>query len=728
MRRFMICSVFLTVLLLLFSCNASILMNNGEITVPDTGEDVDNDDTSDGNEPVVLDVPRSVNATKSFYSDKINVTWSPVTGADYYTIEKCEHEHEKLTGGENWIPLQHAVFDTSYSDCDSLQSGRFYSYRITAHTFEGAASCVSSSASGTILSSPQNVNASRGTSETSIDITWEEMPYVDMYRVYMSRYSTIAGVESEVIATVAAGNGSTNAYTYTIDQDTQAGAELSFAVQSVSEIGSRAEISLPRTGYTRVQGAPLQPVCTSITKGDSLSSVTMIFEAQDADADYVIKKYYPGGSEEVVLDTEAQGKDALSYSDGRYSFTDTLVINNVEYTYLIIAKNDKGPSPATEVTGYLLSPVSNMQLVPVNDASRFGYVFSYNLPAGSNDEERENEFIYHVSAYAKDGSVIYERDFRDSEVDLIQTYYEFDRHVDEISELKELERITIKVGCSGLSSSEVSTNRIAKMPSAIAHVSATCNDSPLDGDVPNSYGVYPVHISWIAADDGMDAYVLYRKDESGNVVNFNAKGTSYTDETTSPLVRYEYWIASRDELGRTHGEPHFANAYGSITLEAYKVMFESISLKPWEIQDYVASEYRSWWKNTEIAKMIEKGNSSSLTTQLEALGSASASDHYRGGVVTYNAKRNDLGGLISFTYSDFGENANFWINGAYTMDVNASGTGSASSSSGGFDVSGMYPGHFGLEDISVNSKRFTGRYTVTYNYSDGHVNSGKVGV
>ena len=114
MRRFMICSVFLTVLLLLFSCNASILMNNGEITVPDTGEDVDNDDTSDGNEPVVLDVPRSVNATKSFYSDKINVTWSPVTGADYYTIEKCEHEHEKLTGGENWISLQHAVFDTSF--------------------------------------------------------------------------------------------------------------------------------------------------------------------------------------------------------------------------------------------------------------------------------------------------------------------------------------------------------------------------------------------------------------------------------------------------------------------------------------------------------------------------------------------------------------------------------------------------------------------------------------
>ena len=74
--------------------------------------------------------------------------------------------------------------------------------------------------------------------------------------------------------------------------------------------------------------------------------------------------------------------DKLAYEDGEYSFTDSMVISNVEYSYSIIAKNDKGLSPASEVTGYLLSPVTNMKLSPVNDGSLFGYVFSYDFPAG----------------------------------------------------------------------------------------------------------------------------------------------------------------------------------------------------------------------------------------------------------------------------------------------------------------------------------------------------------
>ena len=727
MKKVILYSV-VSVILLLSSCNAAILMNNGDVTVPDYGNSGTIDGKPGEGDPVVLDPPRSVNATKSYYSDMINVIWSPVSGADYYTLEKCAHTQETLTGTEEWVPLQMSVFTTSYSDTDSLQSSMFYSYRVTAHTLEGVSSSASDTASGTVLASPQTINVSQGTSETSIDITWNEMPYVDSYRIYMSRYSTISGVESEVVATVAARTGSTNAYTYAIDQDTQAGVELSFAVQSVSEIGNKAQISLPRIGYTKVPGAPLQPVCTSVTKGDSTSSITIAFEAQSSDVDYIIRKYYPGGSEEVVLDTEVQGMDKLAYEDGEYSFTDSMVISNVEYSYSIIAKNDKGLSPASEVTGYLLSPVTNMKLSPVNDGSLFGYVFSYDFPAGHGDSSRAEEYVYHVTAYAKDGSVINEADYPESAVDGIRTFYEFDKDVDEASELKELQKITMSVSCGTLVSSSSSTNSIARIPSAIASVNATSNDAPLEGDVPNASGVYPVHISWVLTNAGSGNYTLCRKDENGNTASFSVTGTSYTDTSTLPLVRYEYWIDNRDELGRTHGEPHFTDAYGAVPLEVYKVMFESIALKPWEVQDYVPSEYRSWWKNTELAKKIEKGNSSSLTTQMEALGSASASDHYRGGRVDYNAKQNGIGGLISFTYTGFGENANFWIDGSYTMDVDAGGTGTASSSSGGFDVGGMYPGHFGLEDIRVNSKRFTGMYNVTYVYSDGSQNSGKVGV
>ena len=215
MKKVILYSV-VSVILLLSSCNAAILMNNGDVTVPDYGNSGTIDGKPGEGDPVSLDPPRSVNATKSYYSDTINVIWSPVSGADYYTLEKCAHTQETLTGTEEWVPLQMSVFTTSYSDTDSLQSGMFYSYRVTAHTLEGVSSSASDTASGTVLASPRTINVSQGTSETSIDITWNEMPYVDSYRIYMSRYSTISGVESEVVATVAARTGSANAYTYAI--------------------------------------------------------------------------------------------------------------------------------------------------------------------------------------------------------------------------------------------------------------------------------------------------------------------------------------------------------------------------------------------------------------------------------------------------------------------------------------------------------------------------------
>ena len=104
-----------------------------------------------------------------------------------------------------------------------------------------------------------------------------------------------------------------------------------------------------------------------------------------------------------------------------------------------------------------------------------------------------------------------------------------------------------------------------------------------------------------------------------------------------------------------------------------RIIFESVSLKPWDKQSYVPSEYRSWWKNTEVAKKIAYGNSSNLTTQMDALGSASANDHYRNGRINYNAEMKGIGAIIRFTYANFGENLNFWMNGDYSMDVDASG-------------------------------------------------------
>ena len=733
-KKFYFRNLFLIIALaLLVSCNADILINNGEIGLPDS-----NGVTGGITEDVELTAPRRVNATKSIYPDSINITWSPVPGADYYTIEKTSHEVERLSGSEQWVPVQESIIGTTgYRDYSSLEPSTYYSYRVTAHTFEGESSPVSDVSTGTILASPQSISVSQGESESEIYITWTQMPYVDSYKIYMSSTDTISGVESEVQATVSSRNGSENGFAYQIDPNREAGKELSFGIQGVGESGETAAISLPRVGYTRVPGAPVQPQYSNteegISKGSSLTGITIRFssQARSDDIDFIIKKSSPGSAEETILDTslsESEKDKLVVNENGEYEFTDTVVARNVLYTYSVIAKNDTGMSQAAVATGYLLSPVTNLTLTPVNTEEKFGYELSFKLPVGWDDTERTTKYIYEVEETNKNGDVVSNKDYSEAEInDLISSFYNFDKEVTEEKELTELQKISITVRTDdGMETNTVTSNTIPFIPEAITSMEATSNDRPIEGEKPNENGVYPVHVSWETASTS-DTFTLFRKDQDGNTARYNVSGRSYVDESTQPLVIYEYWIEARDELGRTYGEAHAEDSYGSVTLQVYKDIFESVSLKPWDKQGYVPSEYRSWWKNTEVAKKIAYGNSSNLTTQMDALGSASANDHYRNGRINYNAEMNGIGAIIRFTYTNFGENLNFWMNGDYSMDVDTSGSGSASSGSGGFSIEGMYPGHIGIGNIRVSGKNFAGQYTVTYKYSDGSEVTGEVG-
>lgn len=734
MRKVNICSIIIFSICLLSSCNADILMNNGEIRIPDSSGNSSDNGGGSGPDPVELTAPTGINATKSYFSDSIRISWSAVNGADYYTIEKTAHDSEALTGLETWQQIQSSVNGTNFLDDSSeLSANTYYSYRITAHTYEGISSPASATATGTILASPNTITATQGSSETGITVEWTQMPYVNSYIVYKSANGTITGADSERVAVVGSTGSGSISYTYSIDQDREAGDELTFAVQSVGETGERAALSNTAIGYTLIPGAPVKPEITSITKGSSTNSITIKFVSSVSDVDFVIRKSYTGGSEEVVVDTSLDQWNKLTQiSDNTYQFVDTSVIRNVEYRYSVTTKNEIGLSEAATSTAYLLSPVSNVVLTAVNSETQFGYILTYKLPVGADDEERKlsNPYKYVITQTLKDESSS-ETIYEESVIDQYTTiYYEFDKDITKAEELKELRSISITVETDNLSSSSVTSNLVPFIPDPITSISATSNNKPAENDQPNRYNVYPVHVKW-ETDSEDSSFMLYRMDEDGNTVSFQASGREYTDETTQPLILYEYWIDATDDLGRTYGEPHAEDAYGSITLEAYKVMFESLSLKPWDVQDYVPDAYKTWWRNTDIAKMIEYGNSSNVNTQMKALGEASASDHYHDGSrVYYNAYREyltEVGAHIVFEYTNFGENANWTMNGQYRMDVTGTeGNGSASSSTNGFDVAGMYPGHFDLGTIVVRSKGFSGKYYVKYEYSDGTTQEGYV--
>ena len=719
-------------LLSLASCNADILINNGEITMP--SENAGNSVTVPGGGStgggssagsVELSAPTRVNATKSFYADRINITWSAVSGADYYTIERAEHESETLTGLEQWTPVQQSMNGTAYMDSRDLKPSMYYSYKVTAHTVFGDVSPSSAVSTGTILAYPEQVTVSQGESETEIYILWDQMPYVDSYEIYMTTGDTISGVSSEKKATVAARSGTQNGFAYQIDPNREAGKELAFGIRSVGQTGNASEISSPRVGYTRVPGAPAQPqldASTGITKGTDTAAITLRFKVDGEDPDFLIRKSSPGSSEIVVVDTtlsEAEKDKVTLNSDGEYEFRDVAVGSNIEYTYSVIAKNDLGMSQAASAKGYLLSPVTNVTLTPVNTDSRLGYELTYKLPVGSDDPDRPVGYEYEVVLIAKDGSTISQTTYGQDDIGSMETFFEFDRDVTPEEERGELRSVKITVSnTEGKSASSTSSNSIADIPEAIDSLTATSNARPLSSDIANSKGVYPVHIKWTTK-SGASGLTLYRKAEDGTVVSFKVSGGAYDDTATDPLVKYEYWIESRDELGRTFGEPHAKDSYGAVTLTVFKDIFESVSLKPWEKQNYVPADYRTWWKNTKIATLVGYGNASDLATQMKALDDASANDHYRNGLIEYSADTEGFGGQIYFTYTNFGESANMWVNGRYEMHVDSGGNGSAASGSNGFDVYGMYPGHIGLGNIRVASKAFAGSYTIRYDYGDG---------
>jgi len=736
----------LLISLLLLSCNSSILMNNGEILNPDDSGKASSSSSSSSSKFTGA-APSGVSATKSYYSDRIVVRWNSVTGADYYTVEKTEgldSESDVKEASTSWKEVQQSFTGTTYTDSTNLEGGKYYGYRVTAHAFTDEIGTentpkrkASSVAIGTVCASPTSLTASQGTSETYISLSWNTMPYVTTYKVFKSSSSVISGVAAELAATVPVGSGESMAtYQYTPNQK-EMGADVYFSIGSVSDLGDESEVGeVVRSGYTFKIGAPQQPKINSITKGQSANEITIKFSSNDAAsiAGYVIKRSASGLAESTVYDY-ADGETLESTGSGSdtvFTFTDSDVKPNVEYTYSIIAQNEVGNSIAATGTGYLLSPVKNLKLVAVNEnnGEKLGYRLKFDLPVGHGDtDSAKTAYEYTITKTFKSGAkateteIISEAGIEEYLANEEKCFTAFAKNPTTAEENAELKKVTITVSnTSNVSAEPVDSNEIPNIPKPVTKMGGTQNNKPESGDVYNANGVYPVHVTWETEQTG--TVTLYRKGSDGKTVSFkvNAANGSYDDESTSPLIMYTYWIDDTDELGRhlEGGNQKADGCYGSLDIEFFGNIFQSVCLKPWDKQKYVPSDRKTYWKNTEIAKAIAKGNSSSLSTQMGALIDSTATDQY-GGKIAYSASMEGMGGQIYFTYTDFGESEYMKLTGAYEMHVNASGTGSTTSSTGGLFVTGMYTGVFGLGSMEVKSKAFSGSYTVTYTYSDGSV-------
>lgn len=737
-KRIILVSLFISILFI--SCHSDLLLNNGEVLTPSSATTSDDSYVSNS-VSFNTEAPNNVTASPSFFTDKIIIRWNDVSGADYYTLERAEHLSDSVPENVIWTPIQESIFSNVYTDKSNLKTSVYYSYRVTAHTLDGMYGDYSEVATGTLLASPDVFEASKGTYSQEISLNWQQMPNVYTYNIYKSNYDNTTGSENELIAQVNSNSTTgTNRYSYVVT-DEEKGRQLYFVIKSVGETNVLAQATNPRLGYTKVIGAPLKPEIVSVTKGTTTSKIEIEVDVSNCateDVSFIVSKSINNGKESVIYNSENASNLASleKLENGNYLITDQYVLENIEYKYSIILFNSIGKSEASVVSGYVLSPVQSLSLVPFKTNTDMGYELKGIWPVGFNDVERKNSgitYYYDIIQYLKNGEIV-DIGLVDEEEFFSNPDYSVFK-VDKDPREDEISYIAIAlVSKKALSDRELSrtngfitTNILSKLVSPVKELKIVSNCEPLPEDSPNQYGIYPLHIYFdIDSSQGLDSkeYNLVKIGTDGTVRKITLSPSlyervgntvKYTDLTiTNPLVRYTYYIDTSDELGRTLGEELKVrtDCYPTITLSVYADIFGSLSLKPWDLPQYVPAEYKTYWKNCRIATLVGYGNASDLSTQTKALESATDYDHYRGGSVYYNAKLNGVRGSIDFAYDNFGESEYFYTTGNYHMDVSASGDGTCTTSSNGFDIKGNFPGHIGLEDIQVKSKGFSGNYNV----------------
>ena len=391
---------------LLVSCNLDLMVGSA----PELGNDY--------NPPkeVVFSgqAPSRPMATKSYFEDRIVVSWSAVAGADYYSLERAEFSvtpTQADVARAAWTPIYDYPSALRYEDDDAdLRPGYYYAYRVTAHTYVGMQSGETSTMCyGSLLSAPDVIEATKGVDTARITLTWTQMPGVEKYYVYSSDNSDTVAI-GDLVATVpqidsGEPNGYSNSYSYVVPQ-ADLGKNLYFSVAASGGNGSVSNDRSPVTsGYTRVIGAAATPEVDDVTKGDSIDGIVVRWakdplETEEDPITYTVTRSYPGSSETVIFPTYPGEELPFDEASQTYYIQDPGDIReNVVYTYSIVAQNNTGMSQANVQTAYLLSPPQELIFTPKEDGS--GFDIGVTLPVGA--DEAETQWEYEVTITRQEG-------------------------------------------------------------------------------------------------------------------------------------------------------------------------------------------------------------------------------------------------------------------------------------------------------------------------------------
>ena len=222
-----------------------------------------------------LAAPLDVAASDAMYKDHIAVTWTAVSGADYYRV------YRSTTSGGAYDLISGDETGASYDDDDgSLVASTDYYYKVRAFygAVESALSAYDAGSKGAFVTPnpPANVAATQGTYEDRVAVTWDASDGADYYNVF--RATTEGGTYDVQIGG--------NIAVLTVDDATGAvGTHYYYKVKAHNADGL-SDFSLSAEGWSEEAIIPLDaPANVTASDRTSATTVTVSWDAV-ADADY----------------------------------------------------------------------------------------------------------------------------------------------------------------------------------------------------------------------------------------------------------------------------------------------------------------------------------------------------------------------------------------------------------------------------------------------------------
>ena len=267
-------------------------------------------------------------ATASTTPTSINLTWTAVTDATGYQIQRTQN-------GTTWVTLTNTGLtgaSASYTD-GSLTSGATYTYRIAATSASGATAWATGTATVTLPTAP--VVTATAVSSSEIDLTWTQPASETGYVIIISTDGGMNWSNPGISQT-------SNSYH---DTGLTADSLNEFAVAATNASGSSANSSLValRTLLAAPSGFSATPI--------SANEIDLAWTSSGSHATgYTIQRELTGGTWATI--------PALAATAGTVSEQDLVVAAGTSYDYRIAAISASGTSAWSTQTGVVTVPAA----------------------------------------------------------------------------------------------------------------------------------------------------------------------------------------------------------------------------------------------------------------------------------------------------------------------------------------------------------------------------------